>query len=129
MERADSSPPLTALGRLRYWWQRLAGLLPHASGETTDDRAQSHLVAQLRELLEGSRAQRGGELSARARAEQIAAIYRGAGSKQRAAILNLITQEFAPDRDALDAALGAMQSAANATELSRAEAQLRLALD
>lgn len=129
MERADSIPPLTALGRLRYWWQRLAGALPHAHGESAADRAHSHLVAQLRELLEGSHVQRGGEFSARARAEQIAAIYRAADSTQRATILNLITQEFAPDRDALDAALGAMQSAANATELSRAEAQLRLALD
>jgi len=130
MNRAtDSSPPLTALGRLRYWWQRLAESLPYALGKTAADREHSQLVAQLRELLEGSRAQRGGEFSARARAEQIAAIYRAADSAQRATILNLITQAFAPDRDALDAALGAMQSAANATELSRAEAQLRLALD
>lgn len=130
MNRAtDSSPPLTALGRLRYWWQRLAERLPYARGRTAADREHSQLVAQLRELLEGSRAQRGGEFSARARAERIAAIYRAADSAQRATILNLITQEFAPDRDALDAALGAMQSAVNATELSRAEAQLRLALD
>ena len=126
---ADSSAPLTALGRLRYWWQRLAEKLPYALGSTAADREHSQLVAQLRELLEGSRAQRGGEFSARARAGQIAAIYRAADSAQRATILNLITQAFAPDRDALDAALGAMQSAANATELSRAEAQLRLALD
>lgn len=130
MNRAtDSSPPLTALGRLRYWWQRLAEKLPYAHGKTAADREHSQLVAQLRELLEGSRAQRGGEFSARARAEQIAAIYRAAGPAQRATILNLITQAFAPEREALDAALGAMQSAANATELSRAEAQLRLALD
>ncbi|MBI3056871.1 MAG: malonyl-CoA decarboxylase [Betaproteobacteria bacterium] len=130
MNRAtDSSPPLTALGRLRYWWQRLAESLPYALGKTAADREHSQLVAQLRELLEGSRVQRGGEFSARARAEQIAAIYRAADSARRATILNLITQAFAPDRDALDAALGAMQSAANATELSRAEAQLRLALD
>jgi len=129
MERADSSPPLTALGRLRYWWQRLAGALPLARGKTTATRANSQLIAQLWELLEDSRAQRGGEFSARARAEQIAAIYRAADPAQRAIILDLITREFAPRRDVLDAALGAMQSAVNATELSRAEAQLRLALD
>lgn len=130
MNRAtDSSPPLTALGRLRYWWQRLAEKLPYAPGGTTAGREHSQLVAQLRELLEGSRAQRGGEFSARSRAEQIAAIYRAADPGQRATILSLITQAFAPEREALDAALGAMQSAANATELSRAEAQLRLALD
>ena len=130
MNRAThSSPPLTALGRLRYWWQRLAEKLPYAPGSTAAGREHSQLVAQLRELLEGSRAQRGGEFSARSRAEQIAAIYRAADPGQRATILSLITQAFAPEREALDAALGAMQSAANATELSRAEAQLRLALD
>jgi len=55
MNRAtDSSPPLTALGRLRYWWQRLAEKLPYAHGKTATGREHSQLVAQLRELLEGS---------------------------------------------------------------------------
>ena len=130
MNRAtDSASLINPLGRLRQWWQQMGGAWQAMRGNTAADREHSQLVAQLRELLEGSRAQRGGEFSARARAEQITAIYRAADSTQRATILNLITQEFAPDRDALDAALGAMQSAANATELSRAEAQLRLALD
>ncbi len=130
MERAaDSTPPLTALGRLRHWWQRLAGSLLAARGGRAADRAHTGLVAQLRELLADSRAQRGGEFSARARAEKIAAIYRAADLAQRATALSLITHEFAPDRAALDAALNAMQSAASDTELSRAEAQLRIALD
>lgn len=129
MERADIIPPLTALGRLRYWWHRLAGAVLPGHGESAADRAVARLLAQLEALFEDYRAQRGGELSARTRAEQIAAIYRAADRDQRAAILNRITHAFAPGRDALDAALGAMQSAANEAELSRAEAQLRVALD
>lgn len=129
MERAEIAPPLTALGRLRYWWRRLATAVLPGRGESAADRATARLLSQLEELFEDYRAQRGGELSARARAEWIAAIYRAADLDQRAAILKRITHAFAPGRDALDAALGAIQSAANDTELSRAEAQLRIALD
>jgi malonyl-CoA decarboxylase len=89
----------------------------------------SRLVAQLRQLFEEGRTQRGGEVSARARAERFAAIYRGASLPQRAAMLNLITHEFAPDREALMAAIAGVQAAGNEEELGRAEARLRLALD
>jgi len=129
MERTADSTPVTTLGRIRHWWRRLATAVLPGRGESAADRAKTHLLAQLGELFEEHRAQRGGESAARTRAGQIAAIYRAAGLDDRAAILNLITREFAPPRDALDAALGAMQSAASAAELSRAEARLRIALD
>ncbi len=129
MERvADSMSPLTALERIRYWWRRLATAVLPGHGESAADRAKASLLAQIEELFEDYRAQRGGEFSARTRAERIAALYRASDLDQRAAILNRITHAFAPERDALDAALGAMQSAANDAELSRAEAQLRTAL-
>src|SRR5262252_5250754 len=91
-------PNLSTFGRIRDWWQGFA-------------------ASQLRHLFEESRSQRGGEVSARARAEQIAAIYRGASLPQRAAILNLITHEFAPDRNELATAIAAMQAAGNEVEL------------
>ena len=47
----------------------------------------------------------------------------------RAAILNLITREFAPAREELEAAITAIRLAANDVDLSRAEARLRIALD
>jgi malonyl-CoA decarboxylase len=121
--------PLPALERIRYWWRRLAAAVLPGHGESEADRARARLLAQLEELFEDYRAQRGGEFSARTRAERIAAIYRAAELDQRAAVLDRITHAFAPERDALDAALGAMQSASNDVELSRAEAQLRVALD
>ena len=122
---ADSIVPLTPVARMRYWWRRLAASVLPGRGENVTDRATARLLSQLSDLFRDHRAQRGGEHSERDRAERIAAIYRAAAVDQRAAILNLITHAFAPERDALDAALGAMQSASGEAELSRAEAQLR----
>ena len=126
---ANSIVPLTPVARMRYWWRRLAASVLPGRGESVADRATARLLSQLSDLFRDHRAQRGGEHSERDRAERIAAIYRAAAVEQRAAILNLITHAFAPERDVLDAALGAMQSAAGEVELSRAEAQLRIALD
>jgi malonyl-CoA decarboxylase len=128
-EAASTANPLSAFERLRHWWQRLAAAVLPGAGEVDADRETSRLVTQLKPLLEESRTQRGGEASVRDRAERIAAIYRNADVAQRAAILNLITREFAPGREALEAAILAMQAAANDVELSRAEARLRIALD
>jgi malonyl-CoA decarboxylase len=136
MGQAASTPnplsapsPLSALERLRHWWHRLATSVFAAPGAAESDRAIARLLDELGGLLEESRAQRGGEISARSRAERIAAIYRGASLPRRAAILNLITREFAPDRDALEKAIAAIRTAADDAELSRAEARLRVALD
>jgi malonyl-CoA decarboxylase len=126
---ADSAPQPTALERLHDWWQRLASRVRPARGDSAADRARSRLVTQLQELFEDCRTQRGGEFSARSRAEKIAAIYRAADPAQRAIILSLITHAFAPDRSELDRTVGAMQSATSDCESSRAEAQLRIALD
>ncbi len=128
-EAASTANPLSAFERLRHWWQRLAAAVLPGAGEVDADRETSRLVTQLRPLLEESRMQRGGEASVRDRAERIAAIYRSAEVAQRAAILNLITREFAPGRETLELAILAMQAAANDVELSRAEARLRIALD
>jgi malonyl-CoA decarboxylase len=120
---------LTTFDRLRAWWDRFAAALAPSLRGSKANRQAARLVEDLRQLLDESRAHRGGEISTRARAEQIAAIYRRADLEQRAAILNLITQEFAPDRDALQAAIAELQTAANDVELGRAEARLRLALN
>ena len=121
--------PLSAFERMQHWWKRLAAaVLPGASADESG-RADMRILARIRPLLEESRAQRGGEASARVRAERIAAIYRGANPAQRVEILDLITREFAPQREALETAIATMQAAANDAELSRAEARLRVALN
>lgn len=130
MNQSVSSPnPLSAIDRLRHWWQRIAATVFPETGATEADRATAGLLGELKPLIEAIRARRGGEVSARARAERIAAIYRGADALQRATILNLITHEFAPDRGELEQAITAIQAAADDADLSRAEARLRVALD
>lgn len=130
MRRAASTPiALAAFERLHHWWTRIAASVFPALGGTEADTTAPRLTEELRRLLEESRGQQGGEMSARGRAERIAAIYRGASVAQRAAILNLITHEFAPDRNALEEAIIAMQAAADDVGLSQAEARLRVALN
>jgi len=117
---------LGALDRLRDWGQRVAAaVLP---GLAPAPRRQKGLLGELEQLLAESRAQRGGEMSARERAQRIAAAYRGGDADERAAILGLVSREFMPERAALDAAVGAMRAASDA-ERAHAEAQLRVALD
>ena len=130
MERpADTLIANTALERVRHWWRRLAASVLPGRGADDADHTRARLLAHVEDLFRDYRSQRGGEASARKRAEQLAALYRASDLDERAAILVLIAQAFAPDRGALDAALGAMQNAANPIDASRAEAQLRLALN
>jgi malonyl-CoA decarboxylase len=130
MDRAASTPnPLSALERLHHWWQRVASAVFPGLGTAGRDQATARLIAGLKPLLEESRAVRDGEATARERAGQIAAIYRAANFPQRSVILNLITSEFAPSRDALEEAISAIRAAMNDAELSRAEARLRIALN
>ena len=130
MNQVASKPnPLTALERLRHWWNRIAATVFPALGADESAGAPGRLVRQLKPLLEECRAHRGGEASERSRAERIAAIYRAADAPQRTAILNLITREFAPDRERLEEAITAIRAAADDAELSQAEARLRIALD
>src|SRR5687767_1263726 len=131
MNQIASTHPLSAsaLERLRHWWGRLALSVFPGLGATETDRATARIIAGLKPLLERSRTQGDGEVSARQRADRIAAVYRNADIHSRAAILNLITHEFAPDRAELESAISAIRLAANDVELSQAEARLRLALD
>jgi len=105
--------PLMPFERLRAWWDRFAAAVAPSVGGSGADRRTARLVEELRGLLDESRTQRGGELSARARAEQIVAIYRRADL---------------PQRD-LQTAIVELQAARSDVELGRAEARLRLALN
>jgi len=130
MNRAASTAnPLSAFERLRNWRDRLTASVFARFGASDNGSGATRLIRQLKPLLEESRVLRGGEISTRARAERIAAIYRAANTAQRIVILNVITREFAPDRNELEQAMSAFRVAGDDAELSRAEARLRLALD
>jgi len=121
--------PAGALGRLRWWGRRLAAAVRSGLAPARAPRPATGPVAELEPLLAEARAPRGGETSARERAQRIAALYRSAGPAERAAILGHIGRAFMPERAALDAAVAAMHEAADDVARGHAEAQLRIALD
>lgn len=130
MTRVASTPdPFRGLERLHHWWRKLASSVFPGLGSSEVDRASAPALDEFGALLEESRSHPGGEVSARKRAERIAAIYRCADIRGRAAMLKLITHGFAPEREALENAIAAMQRARNDIELSEAEVRLRVALD
>jgi len=129
MNRTPIPQPPGALRSLRRWGRRLADTVFPARDAAKTDRETDWLFDEVELLLEESRVQRGGEISARNRAQRIAAVYREADAARRARILGMISGEFKPDRAALDAAIAAMRSAATEVERGHAEARMRVALD
>ena len=118
-----------AFDRLRGWGQRLAAAVRSGLAPGQAPRTAAGLAGELQRLLAESRALRGGERSARERAQRIAALYRGADAEERAAILGHIARAFMPERAALDQAVAAMREAADDIARGHAEARLRIALD
>jgi malonyl-CoA decarboxylase len=127
-QTAENVNPPSTLQRVRNWWQRLTAAVRPTGASSEADRETTRALAEFGTLIEESRAQRGGAHSARKRAAQMAALYRGATAEQLAAVLQLISREFAPDRAELQAAITAMQNAADDAAASRAEARLRVVL-
>jgi malonyl-CoA decarboxylase len=117
------------LERLRGWGRRLAAAVRSGLEPARSQRAATGFAGELEQLLAEARAPRGGEGSARERAQRIAALYRGAGAEERAAILGHIGRAFMPERAAVDAAAAAMREAADDLARGHAEARLRIALD
>jgi len=118
-----------ALERLRGWGQRLAASVRSGLAPAIGRREATGPAAEFAQLLAEARAPRGGERSARERAQRIAALYRGAGTEARAAMLGHIGRAFMPERATLDAAVAAMREAADDIARGHAEARLRIALD
>jgi malonyl-CoA decarboxylase len=118
-----------AFGRLRGWGRRLAAALTPRLVPAPAARAATGRLGELAQLLAESRTTRGGEISARERARRIAAAYRAADAGERAALLELISGAFMPERGAVDAAVAAMREAGDDAARGRAEAQLRVALN
>jgi len=90
--------------------------LPEADAERIRKR--------MADCLEG----RGGEVSARARAADLGRTYLTLDEEGRARFLRLLAHAFAPDREAVDAAVAALAEAADHGDRTRAEARLRRAL-
>ena len=86
---------------------------------------EEKLVAAFEECVE----HRGGEVQARARAAALGDAYLNLEEEGRRRFLELLATRFAPSRKSVDAAMEAVQSAADDGERSKAEQRLRVALD
>ncbi|MCC7015861.1 MAG: malonyl-CoA decarboxylase [Rhodospirillales bacterium] len=80
---------------------------------------------QMRECLES----RGGEVSARARAAALGRAYLALDATGRRRFLKVLAEDFDPDRTAVEAAIRALQAAADRKERQDAEAALRQTLE
>jgi malonyl-CoA decarboxylase len=128
---ADTGTPSIldrAVSNLRSAWREIAARVSGPAAATPqpdlpDDDAR-RLVQRIQECL----ANRGGEVSARARAAEIGRAYLGLSAQGRRRFLNLLADNFAADRARIDAAIAAYQQAEDRGAVAAAVAELREAV-
>jgi malonyl-CoA decarboxylase len=114
-----------AVGNLRVAWReiaaRVAGPAAVAPAPDLPEDDARRLVQRIEECL----ANRGGEVTARARAAEIGRAYLALSPTGRRRFLNLLADNFGPDRERIDAAIAAYQSATDRSAVSAAVVDLR----
>ena len=114
-----------AVSNLRVAWREIAARVggPAAVAPQPDlpDDDARRLIQRIEECL----ANRGGEVSARARAAEIGRTYLGLSAAGRRRFLNLLADNFGAGRDRIDAAIEAYRKAQDRAALGAAVAELR----
>src|SRR5262245_26549583 len=113
-----------AMSNLRVAWREIAARVGGAPASPQPDLPEEdarRLVQRIEECL----ANRGGEVSARARAAEIGRAYLALSPTGRRRFLNLLADNFGPDRERIDAAIKAYQTAEDRSALSAAVVDLR----
>ena len=116
------------VANLRRMWREAAGILPHRGSARLAaelDEAGAELVRErMRACLEA----RGGEVSARARAADLGAIYLALGAAGRRRFLEILAHDFDIDRANLTALAQRYAQSSDPGEQIRLEPQMRAAL-
>jgi malonyl-CoA decarboxylase len=116
------------LANLRSAWREIAlsarGVLSGAPRPDLPEDDVARLRQQMLSCLDG----RGGEVTARARAAELGRSYLALNAAGRERFLRLLAEEFATDRDAVDAGCAALAAAADPAARAAAERSLRTAL-
>ena len=118
---------LSRLPSLRGLWRDIAqamGGTPRISADLPADDAD-YLRDRMRQCLSAQ----GGEVTARARAAQLGRAYLDLNPEGRRKFLHILAVEFGTDRAAVDKAVTAMTSAADARDRIRAERKLKTVLE
>ncbi|OIQ97194.1 malonyl-CoA decarboxylase (MCD) [mine drainage metagenome] len=126
-----SLPPAGFFDRLkplRGLWRDIAATLGAAPKSIAPDLPPADaglLRAQMQDCLR----ERGGEVSARARAAALGRSYLSLNAQGRQRFLRMLADEFGPAPEAVDAAMDKVRAAAGPAERLAAEQALRLALE
>ena len=116
------------LRNLRSAWTELSDSTRYyLSGAPRPDLPGYDLAKMRQQMLDCLEA-KGGEVSARARAAELGRSYLALNAIGRHRFLTLLAEEFGPDRDAVAAAMQALQEAASEEGRRQAERRLRDAL-
>src|SRR5262249_41066039 len=113
-----------AMSNLRVAWREIAARVGGAAAAPQPDLPEED-ARRLAQRIEECLANRGGEVSARARAAEIGRAYLGLSPTGRLQFLKLLADNFGPDRARIEAAIAAYRQADDRAAVSCAAVELR----
>jgi len=113
-----------AMSNLRVAWREIAARVGGAPATPQPDLPEED-ARRLAQRIEECLANRGGEVSARARAAEIGRAYLGLSATGRLQFLKLLADKFGPDRARIDKAIAAYQQSGDRTAVSSTVVDLR----
>ena len=114
-----------AMSNLRGAWREIAARVGGPAAVAPQPDLPEDDARRLAQRIEECLANRGGEVSARARAAEIGRAYLGLSPTGRLQFLKLLADRFGPDRDRIEAAMAAYREAADRAAVSAAVVELR----
>src|SRR4051812_48613364 len=116
------------VANLRRMWRDAAGILPHRGSARLAPDLEEADAELVRERMRACLEARGGEVSARARAADLGAIYLALNSLGRRRFLEILARDFGLDRALLKETAARYVASADPKEAVRLEGELRSAL-
>src|SRR5882724_1067 len=114
-----------AISNLRVAWREIAARVGGAAADALQPDLPEEDARRLAQRIEECLANRGGEVSARARAAQIGRAYLGLSPTGRLRFLKLLADNFGPDRARIEAAMATYSQAEDRAAVSSAVVELR----
>ena len=114
-----------AMSNLRVAWREIAARVGVAGAVAPQPDLPEEDARRLAQSIEECLANRGGEVSARARAAEIGRAYLGLSATGRLQFLKLLADNFGPDRARIEAAIESYRQADDRAAVSSAVVELR----
>ena len=114
-----------AMSNLRVAWREIAARVGGTAAVAPQPDLPEEDARRVAQGIEECLANRGGEVSARARAAEIGRAYLGLSPTGRLQFLKLLADNFGPDRVRIEAAVAAYQQAEDRAAVSSAVVELR----